>query len=83
MALYFLEYDLRKQKNYQKLYDELESFGSKRVLESLWCFNRVNTDTAKLRDYFKNFIDADDGLIVIECSSWATLNTLATPKNLA
>jgi hypothetical protein len=83
MALYFLEYDLRKQRNYQRLYEELESFGAKRILESLWCFNIFNTDTTKLRDYFKSFIDADDGLIVIECSSWAKFNTLATPKNLA
>jgi hypothetical protein len=82
MALYFLEYDLRKQRDYQKLYAELESFSAKRVLESLWCFNRFNTTTSGLRGHFKQFIDNDDGLIVIEASSWASCKTLATPNDL-
>lgn len=43
MALYFLEYDLRKQRDYKKLYDELAKFGAVRILKSLWCFNREQT----------------------------------------
>lgn len=82
MALYFLTYDLRKGKDYQKLYDELESFNAVRVLESTWCFNRINTSAAKLRDYFKKFIDKDDGLLIDESKSWATYNTDGTPKDL-
>jgi len=35
MALYFLEYDLRKQRNYKPLYDTLATFGAVRILESL------------------------------------------------
>jgi hypothetical protein len=82
MALYFLEYDLRKQRDYQKLYDELARFKAVRILESLWCFKRVNTTAKGLRDHFKQFIDADDALCVSEVSSWATWKTLGTPSKL-
>jgi len=82
MALYFLEYDLRKQRDYQKLLDELSRFNGIRILKSLWCFNRANTNCANLRDYFQQFIDGDDGLVVSEVSDWATLKTLGNPNQL-
>jgi hypothetical protein len=82
MALYLLHYDLRKQRNYQTLYDELEKFKAVHVLESSWCFNRINTDCSGLRDYFRKFIDGDDGLCVTEVNNWATYKTLGTPKDL-
>lgn len=82
MALYFLTYDLRRARDYQRLYDELKKFNAVKVLESTWCFKRVNTDTEKLRDYFKQFIDADDGLLIDESNSWATYNTNGTPNAL-
>lgn len=82
MALFFLEYDLRKTRDYQKLYAELANFSAVRVLESLWCFKRFNITSAGLRDHFKKFIDADDGLIVMERTDWASYKTLATPKQL-
>ncbi len=79
MALYFLSYDLRKQRNYQPLYDELSKFTATRVLESVWCFQRINTTTANLRDHFAQFIDLDDGLLVVEATSWAGRKTLKSP----
>lgn len=82
MALFFLEYDLRKQRDYQKMYDELNKFNAVRILESLWCFNRVNTNCENLRNHFSSFIDKDDGLIVSEVTNWASKNVLATPKQL-
>ncbi|MCB2196767.1 MAG: hypothetical protein KQH79_12970 [Bacteroidetes bacterium] len=82
MALYFITYDLRKSRDYQKLYDELKDFNAVKVLESTWCFNRVNTSAKNLRDYFKQFIDSDDGLLIDESKDWATYNTLGTPNNL-
>lgn len=82
MALFFLDYDLRKAKNYQPLYDTLKNFAAVRVLESTWCFNRLNTNASNLRDFFKQYVDADDGLIVTEVTDWASYNTLGTPKNL-
>lgn len=83
MALFFLDYDLRKQRNYQALYDELARFKAVRMLESSWCFNRVNTSAAGLRDHFKQFIDADDGLWVAEVTDWATYKVLKAPNALA
>ena len=83
MALYFLTYDLRKQRDYQTLYDELAKFNAVRVLESTWCFNRSNATAAGLRDYFRQFIDADDGLLVSESSDWATWHADGTPNDLS
>lgn len=82
MPLFFITYDLRKQRDYQKLYDELESFNAVRVLESTWCFNRINTNVSGLRDYFKSFIDADDGIVVSEVTGWSTFNAEKTPNDL-
>lgn len=82
MALFFLDYDLRKARNYQLLYDELANFKAVRVLESSWCFNQFNTTCAGLRDHFKKFIDSDDGLSVVEVTDWAAYNALGTPKDL-
>ena len=82
MALFFLSYDLRKSRDYQKLYDELKRFDAVKILESQWCFNRFNTNAKGLRDHFKAFIDADDGLCVSEVSDWATYNTDGNPNQL-
>jgi hypothetical protein len=85
MALYILTYDLRKARDYQTLWDEMEKFNAVRILESDWCFRRINTTAAGLRDYFRNFIDLDDGLFVAEMSEtqWASVNCRGTPKDLA
>jgi hypothetical protein len=82
MALYFLTYDLRREKDYQKLYDELSKFNAVRVLKSTWCFNRENTNPVGLRDHFKQFIDSDDGLLVDESTNWATWKAEKTPNEL-
>jgi len=82
MALYFLTYDLRLDRDYQRLYDELENFNAVKVLESTWCFKRVNTTASGLRDYFKKFVDSNDGLLVVESKAWGTFNTDGTPDNL-
>ena len=82
MALYCLSYDLRNARNYQTLYDELSRFNAVRILESTWCFNRVNTSANGLRDYFGKLMDGDDGLIVSEVSNWASRNTDGTPNEL-
>jgi len=79
MALFFLEYDLRKQVDYQRLYDELKNFNAIRILDSLWCFNRTNINCKALRDHFQQFIDTDDGLVVSEVADWATWTTLSNP----
>lgn len=82
MTLYTLTYDLRKEKDYQKLYAELKSFNAVKILESTWCFNRYNTSAAQLRDHFRTIVDTDDGLFIGETTNWASYNTQGTPKDL-
>ncbi|TXH75089.1 MAG: hypothetical protein E6Q88_03930 [Lysobacteraceae bacterium] len=79
MALFFIDYDLRNQRSYQPLYDELARFNARRVLESVWCFERINTNAAALRNHFKRFIDHDDGLCVTQVVDWATRNANEEP----
>jgi hypothetical protein len=81
MALYFITYDLRKKKDYQALYDEFERFNATRVLASTWCLRHSNTTAAQLRDHFGNFVDSDDGILVDESKSWATVKVEGTPKD--
>lgn len=83
MALYLLTYDLRKEgRDYKTLYDELKKFKAVRILESVWCFNRINTNAEGLRDYFMQFIDENDGLFVAEITNWASYNVDGTPQDL-
>ena len=51
MALYFMTYDLRNNRDYQKLYDELKLFNAVNILESTWCFNKENTNASDLRSF--------------------------------
>lgn len=82
MALYFMTYDLRNNRDYQKLYDELRLFNAVNILESTWCFNKENTNASDLRDHFIKFIDSDDGFLINESSYWATYKANNTPKDL-
>ena len=82
MSLFFLSYDLNNNKNYQKLYTELERLNAVRIIDSTWCFNRFNITAKDLRDHFKDFIDSDDSLIVSEVTAWASFNTISNPNNL-
>ena len=82
MALYFLEYDLIKQKNYQALYAELERIGAKKHLLSSWSFKGRDSGASKAwRDHFRNFVDADDRILVSEVVDWAGINLLDTPHS--
>jgi hypothetical protein len=83
MASFVLSYDLRNQRDYQPLWDELARFNAVRVLESLWWFERYQTKAAGLRDHFRQFLDQDDGLMVMEITDWATIRARALPKDAA
>ena len=74
---YTLIYDLISPgQNYQRLWNELASFGAKRVLQSQWIFRRVRTTAAGLRDHFKQFVDSNDRLLVtcLDSDDWAGWN---------
>lgn len=74
MKSYLVSYDLKKNRNYQKLYDALDVMGAKRILESTWLFKERNTNSDYLRDYFKTVIDSDDMLIVSEVTDLSIFN---------
>lgn len=78
---FMLCYDIhRPGKGYHALYDELGKFKAKKVLESQWVFRRTNTNAAGLRDHFKQFIDSNDRLLVVDLSNgnWASFNSMVS-----
>ncbi|WP_412500564.1 hypothetical protein [Shewanella chilikensis] len=83
MALYFVSYDLNKQKNYQKLYAALENLGAIRMLDSAWCFKHNDTTCTNLREYLANQVDNDDSLIVSEVVNWSSWNVVNNPNKLS
>lgn len=80
--LYFISYDLIKNRDYDKIINELERLGAIRVLESVWAFKYNANSSVEIRDHLKSFIDHDDRLLVIESGGWAGLRLLESPKNL-
>ncbi|AMW17168.1 CRISPR associated Cas2 family protein [Glaesserella parasuis] len=74
-----ITYDLRKSRDYQKLYDAIKSYGTyAKVFESVW-YVRSKTHTAtQCRDYLNQFIDTDDRLGVFDCSNndFATMRAI-------
>ncbi len=82
MARYLLTYDLRGDRNYSKLYEELKKFNALKVLESTYCFRQYETNAFKLRRHFKKFIDEDDGLFITTLTTWADHETKHTPDDL-
>lgn len=64
MKLYQIAYDLRKQRNYQALYDRINAYSTCcRPLESTWII-ATSQSAAQVRDHLKAVMDADDGLLV-------------------
>lgn len=83
MALYFVSYDLVKNKDYSKIIDELKRLNARRMLKSNWCLTRPTSGESKnLRDHFQKFIDSDDRLVVSEVTDWAGLRMMDNPNNL-
>ncbi|MGY1488199.1 hypothetical protein ACW4YW_02195 [Methylobacillus pratensis] len=83
MAVYFLSYDLRRNKrDYQKLYDELKKYKAVQVLESVYAFKYEEKKSTELSNHFKSFIDSDDGLLVIEEKDWSGIKIKNSPNPL-
>lgn len=72
MKIFVVNYDLRRVRNYDALYERLESLGGKRVLESMWTLKLSETNTCTgLRDDLLEYMDSDDGIYVAHISSSA------------
>jgi hypothetical protein len=84
MRTFWVSYDLLKQKDYQRLFNRLESLGAKRALLSLWVLKGNFTFSAKdlVDDLRQHGVDPDDRLVVIESRDWASIRALTTPNQL-
>lgn len=82
MPLYFLTYDLRNERDYRKLHQELEAFGAMQVLESVWCIQQSRTSAEKLLKHFQAFVDKDDGLVLARVSDWVARKANIRPSDL-
>ena len=64
MAVYQINYDLRKQKDYSSLIERIKSCGAWcHPLESTWIVV-TNKTAIQIRDYLNVVMDNDDGLLV-------------------
>ncbi|WDA11656.1 hypothetical protein [Paracoccus marcusii] len=73
MPSYIVSYDLRKVRNYDGLTKALRDGNFVSPLESVWLGNSTH-NAGGLRDVLKSYMDADDGILVLELkhgSGWA------------
>lgn len=72
MRCYIISYDLRKQRNYQGLYDAIQAYGTwAKITESTWAIVTGQTASQVHQNLLKQ-LDSDDGLIVIKSGGEAT-----------
>lgn len=77
MKVYQIDYDLRKNRNYEPLHDRIRTYPAWcRPLESSWVIGTTNTLT-QVRDYLKGAMDSDDGILVTELTGAAAWSGLS------
>lgn len=80
MKLYQINYDLRKKRDYQSLYERIQAYGTWcRPLESAWIVATSQT-AIQVRDNLKAAMDADDGLLVTRLQGDAAWYGLAAEQ---
>lgn len=66
MTVYQINYDLRKQRNYEALYERIKAYQSWcQPLESCWIISSSQS-AEQIRDNLGAVMDTDDGLLVTE-----------------
>jgi len=71
MSLYQISYDLRKQRNYDALYERIKAYGNWcHALESSWVISTAQS-AVQVRDNLRQVLDSDDGLLVTRLSGEA------------
>lgn len=77
MSSFIVNYDLISNRDYSKLYEAIENYGSyAHVLESVWIVNS-SSSSSDIRDNLKSYIDSDDRLFVAKLtgeSAWRNLS---------
>lgn len=78
MRAFLITYDLNQPgQNYKKLFEAIESYGTHwHFMQNAWVIRSSNS-ASQVRDYLKQFIDANDKLFVTRLSetAWAGFNT--------
>ena len=66
MKCYIISYDLRNERDYESLYDAIQSYGTwAKITESTWAI--VTDKSAKnVRDHLLTTMDGDDRLFVVK-----------------
>ena len=76
MPTQLITYDLRQPgRDYSKLHDAIKALGSTwwHCLDSIWLVKTAH-DVPAIRDHLKQFIDANDDLVVLGLNgNWATV----------
>lgn len=78
MGQFTVSYDLvAPGQNYDRLIDKLKSMGAQKILLSQWVL-WSNLSAEQIRDTLKQYIDANDRLVVIDFTGrpWATWRAL-------
>ncbi len=71
MALYQINYDLRKQRNYDALFERIKAYGTWcHPLESAWIVS-TSQSAVQVRANLLQAMDDDDGLLVTRLSGEA------------
>lgn len=71
MSSFIITYDLVNSRDYQKLYDAIQSLGNwARVVESVWIVTS-ELSSAQIRDELLKYIDDDDRIFVTKSSGEA------------
>jgi len=76
MKVYQISYDLRKQRDYDPLYERIKAYGNWcHPLESTWVITTTQS-AAQIRDYLAGVMDQDDGLLVTRLQGEAAWRNL-------
>ncbi len=67
MPVFAVTYDLNKDKDYSKLWAELERLDGHKAALSFYFIDVNIASEARVRDLLANFIDDDDRIIVSKC----------------
>lgn len=81
MNKYLIVYDLEKRnESYEPLLNALRALGALHILYSKWAL-RTNFTAVQIRDHLRQFVDADDKLLVVGLSGEAAWTSLFVSNN--
>jgi hypothetical protein len=71
---YIINYDLRKSRDYESLYEAIRSYRTyAKILESCWAVVSERS-AAEIRDHLLSVMDSDDGIFVVKSGREAAWN---------